>query len=515
MKNNLHELILSMSKNEKRYFKIESGVYGSGNKDYLMIYEILEKQKQYDPKKYKQQLRSAGFKRFGQLAVIQNYLYEFILKTLVKYKNSMKSIHQVNRLLEQVDLLYDRGLTKQAKKKLNQAKKIAVHYQLKAQTMDILDWEMEFLLLEDTFKKSLNYANEIRALTELNKELIQQDIKHQQNYFNTYLYIYKHGHIKNKEELKNMYDHLDIGKIVEPKLSNQAILHNAYVMSTYYYFAGDLDNALKYSKIRYDTFNNEKQKIINESHVFIKVLYNYIQVVISMKNPDYDLALKLIEEACQVENIEGVDVSVRSAKLVFFLKYIHGIKILMNMGNFPAALALGEELIIDLEKETKKHLLNENFHFVYIKLAYSAFLEREFEKALLWLLKVINSSEFQIRHDLLSFARLLNVMVHIELKNYLLLPSIIDGMQRYFQDHNQYTEFEMIVFPMLRFAVKHVNEPVKVREKLTKVIQEINDLSEKITILPGYIKPYYFVEWLESKCYQTNYKALVMAQISS
>ena len=106
-------------------------------------------------------------------------------------------------------------------------------------------------------------------------------------------------------------------------------------------------------------------------------------------------------------------------------------------------------------------------------------------------------------------------MVHIELKNYLLLPSIIDGMKRYFQDHNQYTEFEMIVFPMLRFAVKYVNEPLKVREKLTKVIQEINDLSEKITILPGYIKPYYFVEWLESKCYQTSYKELVMAQINS
>ena len=48
MKNDLYELIQSLSKSEKRYFKLVATQHKKQQTDYLVLYEILEKQATYD-----------------------------------------------------------------------------------------------------------------------------------------------------------------------------------------------------------------------------------------------------------------------------------------------------------------------------------------------------------------------------------------------------------------------------------------------------------------------------------
>jgi len=56
----LHELIHALTKSEKRYFKIYSSLQ-AGNKMYVRLFDLIEKQKQYDEAKLKSKLKIAGF----------------------------------------------------------------------------------------------------------------------------------------------------------------------------------------------------------------------------------------------------------------------------------------------------------------------------------------------------------------------------------------------------------------------------------------------------------------------
>ncbi len=123
----LFELIKSLSKAEKRLFMLESARYSSkSNKGYLEVYKLLDKQSVYDEKQLKKKFANTPTaKRLPQL---KNYLYNLILKILIKF-NAQKSIDfEIIELLQGIDILFTKGLYKQAKKLLVKAKKLAKHH---------------------------------------------------------------------------------------------------------------------------------------------------------------------------------------------------------------------------------------------------------------------------------------------------------------------------------------------------------------------------------------------------
>ena len=73
----LHRLISSMTKSEKRHFKIYSNRHVKGNENnYVRLFDLVEKQKKYDEEKIKKALHGSTFVK--RLDVVKRYLFDLI-----------------------------------------------------------------------------------------------------------------------------------------------------------------------------------------------------------------------------------------------------------------------------------------------------------------------------------------------------------------------------------------------------------------------------------------------------
>lgn len=146
-KDDLYELIQSLDKSEKRYFKVIHSGEKKNNK-YVKLFDILEQTKQYDEKKIKLQLQDAYLQK--HFAETKYYLYQQILKTLKEYRaeNSVDTI-LLDRI-QNIEILIQKALFEQAINELNKAKKMAMEYE-----------RFDFLLL------ILSYQNKIIVSTRL------------------------------------------------------------------------------------------------------------------------------------------------------------------------------------------------------------------------------------------------------------------------------------------------------------------------------------------------------------
>lgn len=147
MKNSddLFVLIKSLSKSEKRYFKL----HYSDEKVYLKIFVLLERQKEYDP----EVLNELNLK---QPHVYKNYLYRMILKSLRSCHSENSELIKLYNCLENFDLLYSKGLLKQAEKALIKAKSIAAASGKLFMLPEIYQMEQKILFGNESRRKKLS-----------------------------------------------------------------------------------------------------------------------------------------------------------------------------------------------------------------------------------------------------------------------------------------------------------------------------------------------------------------------
>ena len=144
----LFQLIKSLSQSEKRFFKLETSKYSRKDQnDYLVLYELLDKQVEYDEVAIKKALK--GSKILSRLPGVKNYLFNLILKALAQYHAERNSHQQISTLLQQIDILFSKGLYKAARKLLVKARKIADDFERLSYQIIISEWEHKFADLED------------------------------------------------------------------------------------------------------------------------------------------------------------------------------------------------------------------------------------------------------------------------------------------------------------------------------------------------------------------------------
>ena len=104
----LFRLVKAMNKGEKRNFKLLAGML-TGDKKYIELFDQIDKQTEYDEAK----ILKAGISK-GQLSVAKNYLFKFLLKSLVYQRSD--SYSESVQMIEQVRILMAKHLYKEAGK---------------------------------------------------------------------------------------------------------------------------------------------------------------------------------------------------------------------------------------------------------------------------------------------------------------------------------------------------------------------------------------------------------------
>ena len=118
----LHDLIKSLTKSEKRFFKLHSSLQ-AGDKNYLRIFDSIDKQKVYDEEAIKKQFANERF--IKHLPSEKNHLYKLILKALRSYHAESSISGTLKQEIKNIEILYQKALYVECNKLLHRAKRIA------------------------------------------------------------------------------------------------------------------------------------------------------------------------------------------------------------------------------------------------------------------------------------------------------------------------------------------------------------------------------------------------------
>ena len=487
----LFDLISSLSKSEKRFFKLHSSLQ-SGDKNYLRIFDAIDKQRAYDEKALKAQFKGETFvKHFPSE---KNHLYKLILKALRAYHADSSVSGVLKQEIKNIEILYHKALYKECNKLLHRAKRTAQENERFYYWFELLSWEK--MLLEEAYESG-QFTKDLDALIDEERDVIER-LRNLAAYHILYSkinYVFRSGgHVRTEEEhamVEEISDH--------PLIKGKNTAQSLRAATICYYTQGFCHWAKREWPMSLEKF--EKVRSILDGHPkirrdlpkrYVRTL-NYI-VLAEIELHRFDDAREHIEQIRSVSSMDGfggIDIEVQT----FNASFLCELWLLDRMGEHERALELVPPLLDGMEELGGRLHKEYEIEFHYA-LAVVHFGAGEVNKALFWLNKVLNDNEPTLRQDIFSYARLFNLIVHYELGNYDLLEYIVRSTQRFLSKKQRAHEVEVLLIDHIRRLARSDKE--EERAALFDSLDEgLNDLFKDPN--EGLIQKYFDVlAWVRS-----------------
>ncbi|WP_340063010.1 hypothetical protein [Ascidiimonas aurantiaca] len=408
-KDPLFILIKSLSKSEKRQFKLYVGRLGMNtDSKFLALFNLLDKADAY----HEDVILSQGIVKKQQLSNLKAHLYKQILISL-----RLNPLHQNVRIQirEQLDfatILYHKGLYKQSLKLLDKAKAIAIDNEEKNVAYEIV--ELEKLIETQYITRSISgrsdeLITQAESLSRLN--LIASQLS------NLSLHLYglmlKTGYVRNDEEneLVTEFFYERFPKFVSEELGfrEKFWMYNAYLW--YSFLTQDFLSCFKYASKWVAIFYENPQMIYLNPVFYLKGNHYLLESLFFIKyKTQMKAALEKMEETIEQERFPRND-NIQS--LSFLYKYLNKLNLHFLEGSFEAGLLLENEILKGLQIH-KDRIDDHHVMVFYYKIACMYFGINDNRTCILYLKKIIENKNLTMREDLMCFSRVLSLVAHYE-----------------------------------------------------------------------------------------------------
>ncbi len=487
----LFDLIKSLTRSEKRYFRLLSQQQKESKSKYMQLFDYLDQKEVFTAG----ELDGITFIKASQISNMKAHLMQKILQALRQFESGKNSEIHIREMIDYVQLMYNRGLFRQAFDILKKAyKKVAKTGNLELK-LELLKWEKN--LLNQSVGSQYSQAVQ-RVITEV------EDANSKINLINQFtnlavklnsIYV-KAGYIRNDnhfKEVQNLF-YKGLPKHEEEELSihEKLSLYRLYV--NYYYFIEDMDlgyqYALKWLQL-YDQHPDLKQSQLND----------YLSAINQVMIAEYKLFLyqnflksrqRLHDMNEQMRNSVNENIRNRLIKYV----YVHEFNRIFMLGKFNLGVKLLKRLDPDLEAFIQRSDEHSRIILFY-KIACLYFGDSQYHKALEWLNRVLQDEKTDVREDIHSFARILSLIAHYELGNMEVIDYYIRSTYRFLLKKGELHLFQKYILRFLRKLAGEFREEELIPEfkKLLKNLEPLQDIRyEKRSFI-------YFdiIAWLESK----------------
>lgn len=489
--NDLFELINSMNQTEKRYFKVYASKHIIGEKNnYVKLFEVIEKQKEYDEPRIRQKFRNEKF--IKQLPVAKNYLYNVILKSLDACHQSITS--EIYLKLHQIEILYEKALFEQARKLFRETRKKCQKYENYFLELIILKWEKR-LLYETNQDKINNYFREYTTI--INK--INNSIKYEKLHSKLTLInrkypipiIRKLGEIREYEKImRNPYL-----KFENKALTFEAKVHFNIISTIYYGKRGDFNSSYNYSKKLVVLFQTHKDRIKTDTNIYITALNNHLSCLYYLRR--YDEFHETIKSFKMIPHILKGKIDDNTKVHIFTRSYRHELSMYLETVQFENGFKIAKEIEEGLMLYDKKIDIFQKIVF-YSSLSYLYFGLGNFGRSLEWLNKFLKECPADAAEDIHCLMRLLYLIVHYELGNLELLEYILKSTYRFMHNRKRIYKYEGIVLNYIK-KIFRVNS----EDNLITVFKDLKDELENLIKNDEYerkaLQLFDLISWLESK----------------
>ncbi len=400
----LFELVHNLTKSEKRYFKLLSN-RSAGDKTYLSLFENIEQQSIYEEdillKKQKTSRKT--------FAVAKNYLQEQILRSLRNFHEGISVKTRIHALLVNVEILFQKGLTRPAFKELKKARNLAIKHEKFGLLQEILNWERQFSIIsEKPLRTNKDIAAEEANILDKQRNVLQyQSLYHQLLEFKKQL-----GYARNKKDenkVKKIINH-ELLKDVNKALSERARYYFHLSYTNYCYIIGNFEDyyqsSLNILKLDHSAIDEYEQ---------LSAVLNHIPCAFFVGRAAE--CLQYIDLAEKVKNKISIGKFEYIGMQVFYYRTTYKIAALVKQGSFDQVA----EALAYAEKAYRKYerMLNKEWKGIMLEIiALTYFLMEKPKKTFYWTNQFLISSNRNSRLDIYVSLRILNLLALIELQDF-------------------------------------------------------------------------------------------------
>lgn len=504
-KNDLQELINSLSSTERAYFRKFAKRHYKEDSTFLKLFGEMEKRtgyEEYSEREIKTTFRNEKF--IKQLPVVKIYLYNNILKSLNLYHAEDDAGLKLGRLIDNAAILFKKELYPQSLKMIGKAKLLAEKFDKPVKLLEAIHAERLALRVNS-------------SLNEVSAELMN-------NYDEEQKVLDK---LKNISEYRKLYDRMVIhatakgisagiepGNTFEKLLSNRLLkdYSNARYFQSRVIFllmhcfmnnlTGNTEKAYWYGIECLELYANSESNKLASVYEYILILQELAQISGAMGNfkesEKYFNMLESEQDALLVNSPSKISTFLRVRTLTG--------KLNMNsaMGKYENNLQVINELIEMTKKNEASSFRDEVIVTDFI--AASVYFELAmYDNSLFHINRIFNSKDFELREDIQVSCRIINLILHYELGNLSPLEYYTRSTYRYLKKRKKLNRFEKLVFEFLKKA-QRINNDSELRTLFTETRFSLTKAASEE---PGLLQVIDLDAWLESKLSRVPYLDII------
>lgn len=435
----LHELIHSLTKNEKRYFALNSSLQ-KGSKIYLQLFKALENQKVYDETKLKEKYKKEKFIR--NLAFNKNNLYNLIIRSLINYNSAENIDSRIHMMISECYILFRKAMYRKYFRTIAKAKQVAKQYERHGYLLQLLDMEKIIIPKEEIqTKKSELIYNEAKEAADTILNMFEYsrlagDLL--SNFRSTGL----NRADTHRESIENLSG-IEVMKAPEKAKSIRAL--DSYYRVKELSASANADNMEAYNYLlkRYEIIMNNPRPFRDYIiHYPSDILYSLTEASINLNK--LDEAERYLNEIRRISakypsEIDDIEIYSGYAKMRIYLKrgmVQQASKLIPQIEK--ALLKYKDKILIDIE-------LSIRYYFVKCRLE-----EKNYTKALKAVNELMHHPFLDKRADYECYSKILNLIIHYELKNYDLLKYLLVNTYRYLIKNERLFKVELLILEFIR-----------------------------------------------------------------
>ncbi|MBC8032889.1 MAG: hypothetical protein H7Y03_02000 [Chitinophagaceae bacterium] len=496
--NSLVPLVNSLSKGEKRYFKLYSGLQ-EGSKSYMQLFDCLDKGMSIKEAKdvVLKKKESASFN------VICNYLYKLIISCVLHVRaGKTVSIKLMTDLLK-AGLLFDKGLHDDGFLQLENIQSTAERFELPMIRLLALKMQLDYI-------SNLNF----HKITE--KELIEKQMKVQElirysQHYSQHASLYQllhhrllhNGSVRTEQQKAELNDLLiaEVNLVSRPFAETFESRKNHLLFQAYYFISvSNYKPALK-AFYELNQLFEEQRELWEQSPMdyilTIEGILDSLHTIRQHKEIDY-----YIQQLKRITATSGYP-EITIQRIIFTYTII----VCLNKGDFRKAVLCQEDFrellfkrikLLDPGKQAEVHL--------YTALIFMG--TGDMKKAHAHLNKILFESKLYSTLPVYRTFRLIHLLVHFELGNHDYIRHEIRSMKRDLTgNHQQAYELEKIIFRFvgLEKLPASIKERTALWEKTQKELRKAMANKYEIQLW----KIFDFSGWIESRLLKKSFAALL------
>jgi hypothetical protein len=470
----LRNLINALTGSEKRYFKLYVGEKEAKESKYLILFDLIDQGSILDEEELKQAVYDGDIGESRKFSELKSYLFELILRALQSYDTKGNVNIRLQELLQGTQVLFRRSLFKEARQNLSKAKKLASKYEEHLMLLEIIRWEKKIAYALTDIK----YLDE--KLENLEKEeryhLVQYQLR--TRYRNTFFKLLTNIRKKGPGGDSNKYlDQLitSIKRLVLPAETG----HNTKVIfyrlvSMQKYIEGDINGFIETNNLLLNLLEEEPHFLKQEVSEYISVMNNLMI--------GHGTLGQFGEVQMLLDKFKNIKSITKDDELKIHRQYYMNLfSYCIHTGSFDKGVAAFKEHQKFLKKNSSKSFMKHSFYFQYFYLHFGA---GKFDAALQYLNDWLDLKTNTERDDLQALARILNLLIHKEMGNHMLIQSLTRSASRFLNKTKFVSKYEESILKYFRRSINDIDRKDEIRnlEILLRDIREIksNRIDNKI-----------------------------------